>query len=51
MWVREATDAEMTLAWIEDVYTDQELVAAIHRAGAADVNPKRNADLNRWTVR
>ena len=51
MWVRDATDAEMNLAWIEEVYTDQELVAAIHRSGAAEVNPKRNADLNRWTVR
>ena len=51
MWVREATDAELLMAWMEEVYTDRELVAAIHRAGAADVNPKRNADLNRWTKR
>ena len=49
MWVREATDAELLMAWMEDVCTDRELVRAIHRAGAADVNPKRNADLNRWT--
>ena len=48
MWVREATNAELTMAWVEEVYTDRELVAAIHRAGAADVNRKRNADLNRW---
>ena len=48
MWVREATNAELLMAWIDEVYTDRELVAAIHRAGAADVNRKRNADLNRW---
>ena len=49
MWAREATDAELLMAWMEEVYTDRELVAAIHRTGAADINPKRNADLNRWT--
>ncbi len=49
MWVREATDGELLLGWMEEVYTERELVAAMHRAGAADVNPKRNADLNRWT--
>ncbi len=48
MWVREATNAELTMAWMEEVYTDREFVAAIHRAGAVDVNRKRNADLNRW---
>lgn len=50
MWAREATDAELLTAWMEEVYADRELVAAIHRAGAADVNPKRNADLNRWAT-
>ena len=48
MWVREATNAELLMAWMEEVYTDRELVAAIHRAGAVDINRKRNADLNRW---
>lgn len=48
MWVREATNAELLMAWMEEVYSERELVAAIHRAGALDVNRKRNADLNRW---
>ncbi len=47
MWIREATDAELALAWIEEAYTFRELVAAVHRAGAPDVNPWRNRDLNR----
>ncbi len=50
MWVIEATDAELALAWIEEAYTFRELVAAIHRTGAASANPVRNPDLNRLAM-
>ena len=51
MWVREASEEELFLAWAEEVYSDRMLVEAIHRAGAADANPQRNAALNRWARR
>ena len=39
MWVQEASDAEMALAWAEEAYTFRELVAAIERAGATQIEP------------
>ena len=34
MWAREAEPAQIVLAWVEEVYTFRELVAAFHRAKA-----------------
>ncbi len=45
LWISEATNEEITLAWLENAYSYQELAAAIHRNG---VNyPDRNRELNR----
>ncbi len=51
VWMREASDAEVALGWIEEAYTFRDLVAAVHRAGAAGVNPRRNGVLNRLATR
>ena len=51
MWVREASEEETIFAWTEEVYSDRMLVAAMHRCGAAAINPTRNAGLNRATTR
>lgn len=49
MWLLEATDDEILLAWAEEAYSFRELVNAIHNAGAADDHPARNRQLNRLT--
>ena len=46
MWMLEATDEDVILAWAEEAYTLRDLVAAAHRAGAQDDNPARNDYLN-----
>lgn len=50
MWMLEATDEDVILAWAEEAYTLRDLVAAVHRAGAQDDNPARNAYLNSLTT-
>ena len=49
MWLLEATDDEILLAWAEEAYSFRELVNAIHRSGAAGDHPARNRQLNRFT--
>ena len=51
MWMLEATDEDVILAWAEEAYTLRDLVAAAHRAGAQDDNPARNHYLNTLTAR
>ena len=51
MWVMEATWRETLLAWAEEAYSWRELAGAIHRAGAENDNPERNAELNELTTR
>ena len=51
MWLREATDDELILAWTEEAYSFRQLANAIHRSGAADSYPERNRDLNRLSER
>ena len=51
MWLREATDDELILAWTEEAYTFRQFANAIHRSGAADSYPERNRDLNRLSER
>lgn len=46
MWMLEASREDIILAWLEEAYTLQELVRAIHRAKAQDDNPRLNAYLN-----
>ena len=46
MWMLEASNEDIILAWAEEAYTMRELVAAVHRAKAQDDNPARNAYLN-----
>ena len=49
MWIQEATNDEILLAWAEEVYTVRELVAAIHKTGHdySDLN----VEINRLAVR
>lgn len=49
MWTKEAEPAQIILAWVEEVYTIRELVAAIHRAGAD--HPEVAKELNRLARR
>ena len=49
MWLLEATNDEVLLAWAEEAYSFRELVNAIHKAGAAGDHPARNQQLNRFT--
>ena len=46
MWMLEASNEDIILAWAEEAYTVRELVAAVHRANAHGDNPARNAYLN-----
>ena len=46
MWMLEASNEDVILAWAEEAYTIRELVAAVHRANAQDDSPARNAYLN-----
>lgn len=46
MWVLEATDEDIMMAWLEEVYCFRELAAAMHRTGATRYNPERNFELN-----
>ena len=46
MWMLEASNEDIILAWAEEAYTVRQLVAAVHRANAQDDNPTRNAYLN-----
>ena len=47
MWLFEATNDEIMLAWAEEAYSFRDLVNAIHQAGAAADHPERNRELNR----
>ncbi len=47
VWLSEGTDEDFIFAWMEGVYSFRQLVAAVHRAGAADESPSRNRYLNR----
>ena len=51
MWLREATDDDLILAWAEEAYTFRQLARAIHRSGAENSYPERNRDLNRLSER
>ena len=51
MWMLEATDEDVILAWAEEAYTLRDLVAAAHRAGAQEDNPARNDYLNTLKAR
>lgn len=51
MWLREATDDDLILAWAEEAYTFRQLAHAIHRSGAENSYPERNRDLNRLSER
>ena len=48
VWVTK--DEANSFAIGEEAYTFRELVAAIHRTGAASANPVRNPDLNRLAM-
>ena len=47
MWLFEATNDEIMLAWAEEAYSFRDLVNAIHEAGADGDHPERNRELNR----
>lgn len=45
VWMSEATNEEITLAWLEEAYTYRDLVSAIHKSGVD--YPDLNRELNR----
>ena len=49
MWTKEAGPDEIVLAWVEEVHTIRELVAAVHRAQAD--HPQVARELNRLARR
>jgi len=51
MWLREASDDDLILAWAEEAYTFRQLAHAIHRSGAENSYPERNRDLNMLSER
>lgn len=48
MWMQEATNDQIILAWAEGVYTMRDLARAIHKAGAGC--PEFNLELNRLAM-